>query len=391
MALKKINPKEIFINQIEFNPKVNFYIYNGKQYLNNKNQVAGAFTNSIPNVPAGFVNLYELNVDRLSGSNNFIYPFITKEGSLTSFKTISTTVFNSDFSYGDIITGSYPLSSSISRDFYVQGETRKRINALQNTLNYYYYLSKHYQYSSSLGNKATQPLNLISIPSIFYGDSIKKGSVDLSFFISGSLIGQLKDNKKNGELIQVGPSGSNGSGSVAGVVLYTEGFIVLTGSWGLETGVTRNYLNDISNQVTSSWLYYGTGIQGGEIFTNGNIPSSSFDMKFEGVNKTPIMTMMIHAPRGEFNHSSNPTFIEKSQRTNPLTGSNLFIENKYTNPANVVSSSYNDPQEYLEKTTFITKINLYDEDKNLIGVAKISKPVKKTQDRDLTFKLKIDF
>lgn len=391
MALKKINPKEIFINQIEFNPKVNFYIYNGKQYLNNKNQVAGAFTDSIPNVPAGFVNLYELNVDRLSGSNNFIYPFITKEGSLTSFKTISTTAFNSDFSYGDIITGSYPLSSSISRDFYVQGETRKRINALQNTLNYYYYLSKHYQYSSSLGNKAIQLLNLISIPSIFYGDSIKKGSVDLSFFISGSLIGQLKDNKKNGELIQVGPSGSNGSGSVAGVVLYTEGFIVLTGSWGLETGVARNYLNDISNQVTSSWLYYGTGIQGEEIFTNGNIPSSSFDMKFEGVNKTPIMTMMVHAPRGEFNHSSNPTFIEKSQRTNPLTGSNLFIENKYTNPANVVSSSYNDPQEYLEKTTFITRINLYDEDKNLIGVAKISKPVKKTQDRDLTFKLKIDF
>ncbi len=391
MALKKINPKEIFINQIEFNPKVNFYIYNGKQYLNNKNQVSGAFTNSIPNVPAGFVNLYELNVDRLSGSNNFIYPFITKEGSLTSFKTISTTAFNSDFSYGDIITGSYPLSSSISRDFYVQGETRKRINALQNTLNYYHYLSKHYQYSSSLGNKATQTLNLISIPSIFYGDSIKKGSVDLSFFISGSLIGQLKDNKKNGELIQVGPSGSNGSGSVAGVVLYTEGFIVLTGSWGLETGVARNYLNDISNQVTSSWLYYGTGIQGEEIFTNGNIPSSSFDMKFEGVNKTPVMTMMVHAPRGEFNHSSNPTFIEKSQRTNPLTGSNLFIENRHTNPANVVSSSYNDPQEYLEKITFITKINLYDEDKNLIGVAKISKPVKKTQDRDLTFKLKIDF
>ena len=390
MALKKINPKEIFINQIEFNPKVNFYIYNGEQYWNNKNQVSGAFTNSIPNVPAGFLNLYELNVDRLSGSNNFIYPFVTKEGSLTSFKTISTTSFNSDFSYGDVITGSYPLSASISRDFYTLGETRRRVDALQNTLNYYNYYSKHYLYSSSLGDKSTQPLNLISIPSIFYGDSIKKGSVDLSFYISGTLIGELKDVKKNGELIQVGPSGSTGSGSVAGVVLYTEGFIVLTGSWALETGIARNYLNDISNQVTSSWLYYGTGIQGGEEFTDGNIPSSSFDMKFEGVNKTPIMTMLIHAPRGQFNHSSNPTFIEKASRIAPTTGSNMFIENKYINPANVVSSSYNDPQEYLEKTTFITKINLYDEDHNLIGVAKVSKPVRKTQDRDLTFKLRLD-
>lgn len=390
MALKKINPKEIFINQVEFNPKIDFYIYNGKQYWNNKNQLSGAFSNSVPNVPIGHINLFELNVDRLSGSNNLIYPFITKNGSLSSFKTISTTSFNSDFSYGDVLTGSYPLSASISRDYFQLGETRRRVDALQNTLNYYNFYSKHYVYSSSLGNKATQPLNLISIPSIFYGDSIKKGSVDLSFYISGTLIGQLKDEKKNGELIQVAPSGSTGSGSVAGVILYTEGFIVLTGSWGLETGIARNYLNDISNQVTSSWLYYGTGIQGGEEFTDGNIPSSSFDMKFEGVNKTPIMTMFVHAPRGEFNHSSNPTFVEKTQRTNPITGSGIYIESKTINPANVVSSSYNDPAEYLQKTTFITKINVYDEHKNLIGVAKVAKPVKKTQDRDLTFKLRID-
>lgn len=391
MALKKINPKEIFINQIEFNPKVNFYIYNGKQYLNNKNQLSGAFTTNVPTVPVGFVSLYELNVDRLSGSNNLIYPFITKEGSLTSFRTISTTSFNSDFSYGDVVTGSYPLSASISRDFYLQGETRTRVSALQNTLNYYNYYSKHYLYSSSLGDKGTQPLNLISIPSILYGDSIKKGSVNLSFYISGSLIGQLKDYKKNGELVQIGPSGSTGSGSVAGVVLYTEGFIILTGSWALESGIARNYLNDISNQVTSSWLYFGTGLQGGENYTNGNLPSSSFDIKFEGVNKTPIMTMLVHAPRGEFNNSSNPTFIDKSLRVQPVFNSASFIESKTISPANVVSSSYNDPEEYLQKTTFITKINLYDEDRNLIGVAKVSKPVKKTQDRDLTFKLKLDF
>ena len=86
----------------------------------------------------------------------------------------------------------------------------------------------------ALGNKATQELNLISIPSIFYGSSIKKGSVDLKYYISGSLIGQARDINKNGELIQVGPSGSVGSGSVAGVVLYTEGFLVLTGSWDLD-------------------------------------------------------------------------------------------------------------------------------------------------------------
>ena len=56
----------------------------------------------------------------------------------------------------------------------------------------------------------------------------------------------------------------------------------------------------------------------------------------------------------------------------------------------MVSSSYVDPEPYLEKTTFISSIKLYDENKNVIGIAKLAKPVRKTQDRDLTFKIKID-
>jgi hypothetical protein len=385
-----IKQNEIFINQYEFNPNVNFYVFDGKQYLNNKGQISGAFASNVGNVPIGHINLYELNVDRLSGSNNFIYPFITKDGSLLTFKTISTSSFNTDFMYGDIMTGSYPLSASISREFYQLGETRRRVDTLRNTINYYSYLSKHYAYSSSLGNKASQSLNLISIPSIFYGSSIKKGSIDLSFYISGTLIGQLKDVNKNGELIQVAPSGSNGSGSVAGIALYTEGFLILTGSWGLETGVARNYLDDISNQVTSSWLYFGAGLMGTENYTSGSLPSSSFGITFEGTSKVPVMTMLVHAQRGKFNNSLNPTYVEKTQRVVPTTSSTTFYENRFVEAANVVSSSYNDPQEYMQKTTFITKINLYDDEQNLIGIAKISKPVKKTQDRDLTFKLKLD-
>ena len=47
-----------------------------------------------------------------------VYPFIVKNGSLLSFKTISTTDFNADFQYGDTITGSYPLSASITRNYF---------------------------------------------------------------------------------------------------------------------------------------------------------------------------------------------------------------------------------------------------------------------------------
>ena len=43
-----------------------------------------------------------------------------------------------------------------------------------------------------------------------------------------------------------------------------------------------------------------------------------------------------------------------------------------------------------KKQTYISKIGIYDENKNLIGVAKLATPVKKTEERDLTFKLKLD-
>jgi len=389
MSLRKIKPTEIFINQVEFNPKVNFYVYNGKTYYNEQPEISGNFTNNLLNVPVGHISLYELNVDRNQSQTGLIYPFITKDSSLTSFKTISTTSFNTDFSYGDIATGTYPMSATILREYYQTGETRTNLNALKNTLNYYQYISNHYSYSSTLGDKSTQPLNLISVPSIFYGSSIKKGTVKLDFYISGTLIGSLEDKNNNGELIQTGPSGSTGSGSVAGVVLYTEGFLILTGSWGLETGVSRNYLNDISNQVTSSWLYFGAGMLGTEPYTNGSLPSSSFNLQFKGTNKTPVMTLFAHAKRGELNYSLNPTFINSGSYVQPIKNSSSFIESEFVQSTNVVSSSFN-TEPYFEKITFISSIKLYDENKNVIGIAKVAKPIRKSQDRDLSFKIKLD-
>ena len=64
----------------------------------------------------------------------------------------------------------------------------------------------HYLYSSSLGDKLTQEMRIASIPSIFYGSSIKKGSVSVKVYISGTLAAQLVDNLQNGELRQVLPS-----------------------------------------------------------------------------------------------------------------------------------------------------------------------------------------
>tara|TARA_B100000925_G_C21992642_1_gene467513 strand:- start:1 stop:1167 length:1167 start_codon:yes stop_codon:yes gene_type:complete len=388
MPYKKFSQSDVIYNTIETNPKVSLSIYDSKIYKQNKPQISGEFVESVPNAPPGNISLYELNVDRTESDTGLIYPFVTKNGTLSSFKTISTSNFNSDFLYGDTITGSYPLTASISRKYYPAGPLPPRpyVYALKNTLNYYKHISKHYAYSSSMGDKSTQELNLISVPSIFYGSSIKKGSIDLKFYISGTLIGRLQDKNYNGELIQTGPSGSVGSGSVAGVALYNQGFIALTGSWELDT-TPRNYLNDITNQVPSSWLVYGVGANDGN--PSGIVPSSSYDMTFEGTNYIPTVTMLAHADKGEMNHSNNPTFII-SGSTPIFSGSSTFIEPE-REIKNTVKSLYVAPTASFEKTTYISKIGIYDENKNLIGIASVARPVKKKEDQQYTFKLKMDF
>ena len=321
----------------------------------------------------------------MSGS---AYPFITKDGTLGSFKTISTDAF-SQFQYGDIITGSYPLTATIGSDPYVSGQDRPQLLALKNTLNYYCTMSPHYAFSSSLGDKGEDQLRLISIPSIFYGSSIRKGSVSCKFYLTGTLIAELNDENENGELIQVGPSGSTGSGSVAGVVLYREGFVILTGSWDLHPTYTDNFnIYEPADLLAPSWKYFFTTGSG----VTNLVPSSSFGFTFEGVQHIPTLTMMAHAPKGELNHSNNPTYIEYGQDDKLIarTSSFNYYERDDIEIANISKTPYVEEEPKFEKITYISKIGIYDDNHNLIGIAKVATPVRKREIDSYTFKLKLD-
>ena len=389
MAYYQFGPDDIVFNILKANPRVQFYVYQNAVFFNNRPEILGDRSNSnINGVPAGYISLYELNVDRTA--NDLIYPFITKNGSLTTFSTMSTREYNSDFQYGDTITGSYPLSASISKDYFTQGQSRIKVDALQNTLNYYSAHSPHYQFSSSLGDKSDQELGLVSIPSIFYGSKIEKGTVELNFYISGTLAAQLKDVNKNGELIQVSGAANDlgsdyGSGSVAGVVLYNEGFVVLTGSWDLDPDHTEAYTG--GSPTSPKWAYFARGANDG---TSTSIPSSSYGLKFSGSTETPVMTMFANADRGMLNFSNNPTFLSHSQSTSGITSSYGYQEPTNIVIKNTVSGAFSDYNESFKKQTFVSKIGIYDQDMNLIAVAKLATPVKKTEERDLTFKLKLD-
>jgi hypothetical protein len=313
------------------------------------------------------------------------YPFAPKDSSLAGLKSISTSQYASSL-YGDILSGSeYPYYSNISTDLLIQNHNSIRIVALKNALNYYTYLSKHYSYSSSFGDKSKQEMRLVSIPSTFYGSSIKKGTVSCKWYLSGTLIAELQDTKRNGELIQVGPSGSNGSGSVAGVVMYNEGFMLLTGSWSLHPTYTDLFGVD-STYYSPAWKYFmNTGSD--DIHRT---PSSSFDLEFDGTNYIQTITMMAQAEKGELNHSNNPTYVKYSTTGSYKTGKTFFVEEEGKEIKNILKTNYSEVEPKFEKVTYISQIGIYDENKNLIAVAKLANPIRKRQSDDYTFKLKLD-
>lgn len=371
---------DVFQNTIKAHPRINFYIYNNRTYYNSETRDSTNF-----HTPDGHLNLHELNVNRNNVSSStddqLIYPFVTKQGSFTSFSTVSTSEFNLDHAYGDTINGSYPLTASISVDRYGTTFTSAKKNvlyALRNALNFYTTLSPHYAYSSSFGDKTGQKLNVISVPSIFYGSNIEKGSVKLKYFVTGTLIAEASDTLRNGVLYQT--SGST-TGSSVGVVLYNEGFVILTASAALRDDHSEAYDASVTT-YNPSWHYFGT------VNANAGAPSSSFSIDFNGTSKIQTLTLFAHARENQLNFSNNPTFLSESAVA--YQSRNIYHQDSERKIKNILTSSYENHSASFKPVTYISKVGIYDENRNLIAVASLANPVRKLEDRNYTFKLKLD-
>ena len=448
MSLKKFGSDDVIINTMKAHPHSEFVVFDSKMYYNSLPMQSGAFAESVLSVSGGtgYVSLYEYNIDRSTGQgtagstadgtlhskmgNHFIQPFIIKSSELVTIPTTGPMSSKPDFwllhDYGDQITGSYPLSASITREYmspagerptwcsdpkctttFPGAPTYRHYWALKNKLNFLSARSLHYKVSSSYGDKDLQTVNLVSIPSIFYGSRIKPGTVSLKWYFTGSLIGELQDTKHNGELIQVtasdAPYTGDGTGSVAGVVLYDEGFILLTGSWALN-GSSIPLVSGSTTTYSPSWIYYAAGANDGVSQANTSVSapatpsagaqtdfkSASFSLSFKGQTGTQVITMFAHARRGEANYSNNPTFLEYGQDQLRHTSSQVYQENAERRIKNTVSSSYTDYSASFKRQVYVSKVGIYDEKKNLIGLATLSNPVLKKEDEDLTFKIRLD-
>jgi hypothetical protein len=106
-------------------------------------------------------------------------------------------------------------------------------------------------------------------------------------------------------------------------------------------------------------------------FGNGELTAITFQ------NVTNINSSLIfcRALPDDFNYSSNPTYIEQ---TGDFQGRLTIYD-----PAL--------GEENQETFAYVTTIGLYDNDSNLLAVAKLSRPVEKNPGRDLTFRVRLDF
>jgi hypothetical protein len=437
MPYYKFKKNDVYRNVLKTFPSVKFLVYSGSAYYNNVPNISGAFADPIRLTDAGNVSLYEMNVDRVSSStgrfigpaevgdgipgipdNGLIFSFVEKNGSRIGYRTLASTASWNESLYGTPIYGTYPYTSSISKEYYSSTTPRSasapiitnghrtgsvsHLLALKNTINHYNYINPEFEYSSSVRDFNSMDLGLISIPTIFYGSAIKKGSINLRYYLNGALLAQAKDENQDGVLYS---TYGTTSGSKVGLALYNEGFLILTSSEKLSTdGSSKaNYTTPLSTDFPK-WVYFAQSLSGSVLGDDGpgggagpdpaagpiTVPNASFIMEMSGTTHTPTLTMFASAQKGQLNQSSNPTFTAYTTNNFAASSSKAYIENDQMTIKNVVSSAYADPTGSFEKTTYISKVGVYDKNKNLIAIAKVATPVRKTVERDFTFKIKLD-
>lgn len=416
----KFKKNDVFVNSLKTHPSYEIFVHSGSVKINQKQSEGSSVSSS-------HLSMYEMNVDRHTEEGVYGFTFQNKgvdDVAIQFDDSLEPSLFVPTASYPHTATLQRFLFNPASKDTYkanlpANGKQYSGVlfyEALKNTLNSYNIYStlfNHDLYSNST-------INLIDIPSVFYGQSIKKGSVKLKYFYTGTLIAEAADIYENGVLIfttgsYVPLTGSAIVSGAVGLVMYNEGILFLTGS---ETALGGNlkktvaavgvdgptgkdmYINRLGANVYEGpkWKYFMDGAPpvvrtGSAHAPPGQAMSSSFLMEFEGVHEVPVLTMFAHAPKGELNHSNNMTYVQSASNGSPyqpITSSMSFKELDNVKIKNTVSSSYPTLTSSFKKQTFISQVGIFDDKKRLIGIAKVGVPVRKSEEQDYTFKLKLD-
>ncbi len=224
----------------------------------------------------------------------------------------------------------------------------------------------------------------LSFARLLTKDEIQKSTFRMSFatggtagnsrFLNSMTVGDYgadsayKVNSPAGEygILYTSSATANESSGV-GLIYYQAGVCVLTASV-----FTSSAANDFGSTFGSSAT--SADITNVNTVMSGTAISASADgfrtrlinVEFNNTTELNSTIYFCRAQAGDFNYSSNPTYLNSSKIRTKEVSSDAPV-------------------------SYITSVGLYSADKELLAVAKLSEPLKKTPSNELTLRVRLDY
>lgn len=214
------------------------------------------------------------------------------------------------------------------------------------------------------GNPNNNFLSLISIPSKLWGSNIEPQSVSIVYEPGGlgNIFTAHDDGNGNLNYSSTSPVINN---QYCGNVIYEHGNIIIT-----PISSSDDYAGNVADLAA-----VGKGVlQGQNGYTGTNY------LQYLTVGFSSSVTLNEYQYKcvirdNEFGYSLNPSLLSGSQLEQPLPGTNYVYKDFAT-------GSYFSP--------YITTVGLYDNNKNLLAVGKLSVPTKVPMNSDLEIQVSFD-
>jgi hypothetical protein len=240
------------------------------------------------------------------------------------------------------------IYASIKSQFYTNPSTASIITEV----------GRRISYASTNERILEDDIAVFSIPQVYYGEGIKPGTVS------------LEDEQLGRTYTDDGYSNLKYGNQIKGNIFYDRGLIVVA--------------KDI---VSGSVL-------------------SQFTLNFRSTKTIYENEIFISVLENEFNFSQNPSAVNETdgvvntyivQRPGSIRPDDLVSKSFYNAGTKIINDEFNYYEDYvsLDPTgsflaPYITTIGLYDNELNMVAVAKLPQPIKSTPDYPINFIIRFD-
>jgi len=234
------------------------------------------------------------------------------------------------------------------------------------------------------GNKFNDSF-FVNFSRLLNKDEVKKGTFTVSFFTGGApsqptdiltisdhnAANSFKVNSPTGEygLLYTGSLDAGSATKAVGHIYYQAGIAVITASIFSNNFLTPTLMCGFGS---ADGVYDTTNYQA--VLTASTIQSFSdglrnrlYNISFNNTTELNSTIYFCRANVGDYNYSSNPTYLSSSK---------IIVKGD---------------QPFAEPVSYITTIGLYSPNNELLAVAKLSEPLKKTPSNELTLRVRLDY